>query len=249
MRDAVPPCGTTGGGGGAGTSPAAARAVPDARPADPAAPSAPPTAPGGDSGGPSRPAPAPQRPQRPLLIRLMRGGRRNDPPGAPFPAPVRPPRRGAARAAPKNGNTEAHGAHGVRSGWSGAGACPNLPQRRFTAGSTTGRSAEYQRFPLGAPARWGPLQQIRTNRAATGPREERRGSGCALVERLRAVAPGETRDEAAPSNQLPRAADDEDHDADPAPEHPRRPGEKNSPRSMGADHHHIAPPEKRADAR
>ena len=82
-----------------------------------------------------------------------------------------------------------------------------------------------------------------------GPREERRGSGCALVERLRAVAPGETRDEAAPSNQLPRAADDEDHDADPAPEHPRRPGEKDSPRPMGADHHHIAPPEKRADAR
>ena len=41
MRDAVPPCGTTGGGGGAGTSPAAARTVPDARPADPAAPSAP----------------------------------------------------------------------------------------------------------------------------------------------------------------------------------------------------------------
>ena len=81
-----------------------------------------------------------------------------------------------------------------------------------------------------------------------GPREERRGSGCALVERLRAVAPGETRDEAAPSNQLPRAADDEDHDADPAPEHPRRPGEKNSLRPMGADHHHIAPPEKRADA-
>ena len=82
-----------------------------------------------------------------------------------------------------------------------------------------------------------------------GPREEHRGSGCALVERLRAVAPGETRDEAAPSNQLPRAADDEDHDADPAPEHPRRPGEKGSPRPMGADHHHIAPPEKRADAR
>ena len=41
MRDAVPPCGTTGGGGGAGTSPAAAQTVPDARPADPAAPSAP----------------------------------------------------------------------------------------------------------------------------------------------------------------------------------------------------------------
>ena len=52
---------------------------------------------------------------------------------------------------------------------SGAGACPNLPQRRFTARSTAGRSAEYQRFPLCAPARWGPLQQIRTNRAATGP--------------------------------------------------------------------------------
>ena len=41
MRDAVPPCGTTGGGGGAGTSPAAARATPDARTADPAAPDPP----------------------------------------------------------------------------------------------------------------------------------------------------------------------------------------------------------------
>ena len=59
-----------------------------------------------------------------------------------------------------------------------------------------------------------------------GPREERRGSGCALVERLHAVAPGETRDEAAPPNQLPRAADDEDHDADPAPEHPGVPARK-----------------------
>ena len=39
----------------------------------------------------------------------------------------------------------------------------------------------------------------------------------------------------------PGAADDEDHDADPAPEHPRRPGEKGPPRPMGADHHHIAP--------
>jgi len=51
-------------------------------------------------------------------------------------------------------------------------------------------------------------------------------SGCALVERLPAVAPGETRDEAAPPNQLPRAADDEDHDADPAPEHPGVPARK-----------------------
>ena len=58
MRDAVPPCGTTGGGGGAGTSPAAARATPDARTADPAAPD-PPTHPeatrAGRHGRPPRP--------------------------------------------------------------------------------------------------------------------------------------------------------------------------------------------------
>ena len=82
---------------------------------------------------------------------------------------------GRPRAATKNGNTGAHGAHGARSGWSGAGACPNLLQRRPGPGPTARGSAEYQRFFSRAPARWGPLQQIRTNRAAADPREGRRG--------------------------------------------------------------------------
>ena len=43
MRDAVPPCGMTG--GGAGTAPDAARAAPGTRPADPAAPDLTPTRP------------------------------------------------------------------------------------------------------------------------------------------------------------------------------------------------------------
>ena len=45
---------------------------------------------------------------------------------------------------------------------SGAVACPNLLQRRPAAGSAARRSAEYQRFSSGAPARSGPLQQIWT---------------------------------------------------------------------------------------
>ena len=51
----------------------------------------------------------------------------------------------------------------------GAGSCPNLLQRRPGPGSAARRSAEYQRFSSGAPARSGPLQQIWTNGAATGP--------------------------------------------------------------------------------
>ena len=81
MRDAVPPCGTTGGGGGAGTSPAAARATPDARTADPAAPDSS-GVPGGDPSRPSRPTPAPHRPQRPLASHPgdALGRPRNNPP-------------------------------------------------------------------------------------------------------------------------------------------------------------------------
>ena len=45
--------------------------------------------------------------------------------------------------------------------------CPNLLQRRSAAGSAARRSAEYQRFSSGAPARSGPLQQIWTS-AGTG---------------------------------------------------------------------------------
>ena len=54
-------------------------------------------------------------------------------------------------------------------GRSGAGACPNLPQRRPAAGSAARRSAEYQRFSSRAPARSGPLQQIWTNGVAMDP--------------------------------------------------------------------------------
>ena len=54
-------------------------------------------------------------------------------------------------------------------GRSGAGACPNLLQRHPGPGSAARRSAEYQRFFSGTPARSGPLQQIWTNGAATGP--------------------------------------------------------------------------------
>ena len=56
-------------------------------------------------------------------------------------------------------------------GRSGAGACPNLPQRRPGPGSTADESAEYQRFSFGALTRSGPLQQIRTNGAAACPGE------------------------------------------------------------------------------
>ena len=47
-------------------------------------------------------------------------------------------------------------------GWSGAGTCPNLLQRRPGPGSAENKSPEYQRFSSGAPARSGPLQQIWT---------------------------------------------------------------------------------------
>ena len=51
----------------------------------------------------------------------------------------------------------------------GAGACPNLPQRRPAAGSAADESAEYQRFFSRAPTRSGSLQQIWTIGAASGP--------------------------------------------------------------------------------
>ena len=52
---------------------------------------------------------------------------------------------------------------------SGAGACPNLPQRRSGPGSAVNKNAEYQRFSSGVPARSGPLWQIWTTGAAAGP--------------------------------------------------------------------------------
>ena len=54
-------------------------------------------------------------------------------------------------------------------GRSGAGACPNLLQRRPGPGSAAREIAEYQRFSSRAPARSGPLQQIWTTCAAAGP--------------------------------------------------------------------------------
>ncbi len=51
----------------------------------------------------------------------------------------------------------------------GAGACPNLPQRRSGPRSAAKKSAEYQRFSSGVPARSGPLWQIWTTGAAAGP--------------------------------------------------------------------------------
>ena len=59
---------------------------------------------------------------------------------------------------------------------SGAGACPNLLQRRPAAGSAADESAEYQRFPSRTPAGSGPLQQIWTNGAPAGP--GRGSTGC-----------------------------------------------------------------------
>ena len=170
---------------------------------------------------------------------------------------------GRPRAATKNGNTGAHGAHGARSGWSGAGACPNLLQRRPGPGPTARGSAEYQRFFSRAPARWWPLQQIRTNRAAADPREGRRGppggahgpAGGPLRAgrrsrgppprgrtRLRAEAPRRDAERGRTAEPTPPGtADDEAHDADPAPEHPRRPGEKDSPRPTEGGPPHRSP--------
>ena len=62
-------------------------------------------------------------------------------------------------------------------GLSGAGACPNLLQRRPAAGSAASRSTKYQRLSSGVLVGFGPLQQIWTTGAAAGPREGRRESG------------------------------------------------------------------------
>ena len=67
---------------------------------------------------------------------------------------------------------ERAGAEAVRMGLlgrSGAGACPDLLQRRSGPGEAANESAEYQRFFSRAPARSGPLQQIWTNGAPADP--------------------------------------------------------------------------------
>ena len=162
---------------------------PTTAPADPAAPSAPPH-PGDDSGGPSRPTPAPHRPQRPLASRPgdALGRPRNNPPDEEDPpeqtiTTTFTPHVFKTTPEQPSGNCTLRarivimarvGGRGMLRvgllGRSGAGACPNLLQRRPATGSAARRSAEYQRFSSGAPARSGPLQQIWTNGAATGPR-------------------------------------------------------------------------------
>ena len=103
------------------------------------------------------------------------------------PRPALLPSRGGAMGSshqkvPRTGRDRRGGAGGrrvVRVGLLrrfGAGVCPNLLQRRPGLGSAARRIAEYQRFPARAPARSGPLQQIRTTGAAADPREGRRGS-------------------------------------------------------------------------
>ena len=67
---------------------------------------------------------------------------------------------------------ERAGAEAVRMGLlgrSGAGACPDLLQRRSGPGEAANESAEYQRFFSRAPTRSGPLQQIWTNGAPADP--------------------------------------------------------------------------------
>ena len=79
-------------------------------------------------------------------------------------------RVGAAWAGPHCTRPDSPGVVLVGLLWrSGSGACPNLLQRRPGPGSAAIRTAEYQRFFSGAPARSGPLQQIWTNRAAMDP--------------------------------------------------------------------------------
>ena len=97
------------------------------------------------------------------------------------PRPALLPSRGGAmgpshQKVPRTGRDRRGGAGGRAQGGAGGapvavrgGACPNLLQRRPGLGSAARRSAEYQRFSSGAPARSGPLQQIWTNFAPAGP--------------------------------------------------------------------------------
>ena len=122
---------------------------------------------------------------------------------------------------------------------SGAESCPDLLQRRLAAGSALSRSAEYQRFSPCTPARSGPLQQIWTTCAAEGPPEGRRGPGCGRGGR--SLTPRRAlRTRKCSSNRCSRVQNAHlgeevagvailaDRDADPAPEHLRRPGKKDA---------------------
>ena len=72
------------------------------------------------------------------------------------------------------------------------GVCPNLPQRRSGPGLAAKKSAEYQRFSSGVPARSGPLWQIWTTCAVAGPSEGAAG-GRSAVGRRSAGGPGALR--------------------------------------------------------
>ena len=137
------------------------------------------------------------------------------------------------------------GGHGVilvgLLGRTGAGACPDLLQRRLAAGSALSRSAEYQRFSPCTPARSGPLQQIWTTCAAAvaaeDPPEGRRGPGGGRGGRS-LTSRRALRTRKCSSNRCSRVQNAHlgeevagvailaDRGADPAPEHLRRPGEK-----------------------
>ena len=116
--------------------------------------------PGGPS--PGRPMRLTKLVRRPLRARPKQeygapGGGSLRPAGSPADL-IRARRRGGARAAGRMGLLRR----------SGASSCPNLLQRGSGTGSAVRRSAEYQRFSSGAPARSEPLQQIWTTRAAEG---------------------------------------------------------------------------------
>ena len=133
------------------------------------------------SAGPGRKALAPR-------IALYSNAGQNDgsfPPGVGSehrPVPVRPGanwRHSHASTSSAAGPGAPRGESLGAMGWvgllrrSGAGACPNLLQRRPATGSAMRRSAEYQPFFSRAPARSGPLQQIWTT-APPGPLAEGR---------------------------------------------------------------------------
>ena len=107
----------------------------------------------------------------------------------------------------------AGGAPGVTRG----GACPNLPQRRPAAGLAAKKSAEYQRFFLRVPARYGSLWQIWTIRRLR-PRAGRHGPAFPRARRgrpggRRPHGPHGSRGPAGPAGVPPLAR----HYADPDP--------------------------------
>ena len=107
----------------------------------------------------------------------------------------------------------AGGAPGVTRG----GVCPNLPQRRPAAGLAAKKSAEYQRFFLRVPARYGSLWQIWTIRRLR-PRAGRHGPAFPRARRgrpggRRPHGPHGSRGPAGPAGVPPLAR----HYADPDP--------------------------------